>query len=259
MDLLERGETMMRERPPVRAILEDVPQHGAATRDRQQHCPLVDGDAGVVRLHLAHATLGAAIELDDVGHAADSMADQAGEDAPFALGPLPEVGVSRFEKSLGVATPLTRRDRFAEHLHVLTGRHLEPAAPENAIDLLGRHGCPPDCTASTVASSWLPRVRALSISSCSAARAARAPAAAAPDVARVGVLVDAVAAQHEHLAAARASPTDVRRVDRAVADHSRRIVRRSSGRGCFTQMPIRVVGGEELRRGAVAAGPAGTR
>ena len=114
---------------------------------------MIDGDSGVVRLHLAHAALDAAVETDDAGYAADAMTDQAGEDAPFPLGPLPEVGVPRFEKALGVKAPFARTDRFAEHLHVLAGRHLETAAAEYAFDLLGRHGSSPDCKASNVASS----------------------------------------------------------------------------------------------------------
>ena len=84
----------MRERPPVRAVLEDVAVARAVARDRQQRRPLVDGDAGVVGLHEPHAAHRAAVELHDVGHAADAVADQAREDAPFALGPLPEVAVA---------------------------------------------------------------------------------------------------------------------------------------------------------------------
>src|SRR4029453_16000688 len=210
MNLLERGEAMMRERPPVRAVLEDVPQHGAVAGDGQQRGPLIDGDARVVGLHLAHAALVAAVEPHDTGHAANSMSDQAREDPPFALGPLPEVGVPRFEKALGVAAPFTRAHGFAEDLDVLAGRHLETAAAEYSFNLLGRHGCTPECekasggagccaaalsptrttairattairtlvattrarrptrrssrcTASTVASSWLPPLRARSI------------------------------------------------------------------------------------------------
>ena len=92
----------MGKRPPVRAILEDVSAHGAVARNRQQRRPLIDGDAGVVGLDEPHAAHRAAVELHDVGHAADPVSDQPREDAPFALGPLAEVGVARREEALGV-------------------------------------------------------------------------------------------------------------------------------------------------------------
>ena len=129
----------MGERPPVRAILEDVTAHRAVARHRKQRGPLIDGDAGVVGLHEAHAAQRAAVELHDVGHAADPVADQAREDAPLALGPWAVVAIVGREEALRVATALARRHRFAKYLDVLAGGHLQPPAAENAVDLLGRH------------------------------------------------------------------------------------------------------------------------
>ena len=130
----------MGERPPVRAILEDVTAHRAVARHRKQRGPLIDGDAGVVGLHEAHAAQRAAVELHDVGHAADPVADQAREDAPLALGPWAVVPIVGREEALRVATALARRHRFAKYLDVLAGGHLQPPAAENAVDLLRHHG-----------------------------------------------------------------------------------------------------------------------
>ena len=47
VNLLQGRETVMRKRKPVSAILEHVPQHGSAARNRQQRRPLVDGDPGI--------------------------------------------------------------------------------------------------------------------------------------------------------------------------------------------------------------------
>ncbi len=68
---------------------------------RQQRRPVVDRDAGVVGLHQRRPIGGAAVELDDVGHRPDAVADQAREDAPFALGPH---GGSRRPRSPGSAS-----------------------------------------------------------------------------------------------------------------------------------------------------------
>src|SRR5205823_13899638 len=103
--------------------------------------PLIDGNAGVVGLDEPCATHRPTIELHDIGDAADPVSDQPREDAPFALGPLTEVGVARREEALGITAALTWSDRFAKHLDVLAGRHLQPSEAENAFDLLRRHGC----------------------------------------------------------------------------------------------------------------------
>src|SRR6185437_8990422 len=80
------------------------------------------------------------VELHDVGHAQDAVSDQAREDAPLALGPCTEIRLVGDEKALRVASALAGRHRFAEHLDVGAGRHLEAAAAEYALDLLGCHG-----------------------------------------------------------------------------------------------------------------------
>src|SRR6202795_4822640 len=141
MNFVERGKAVMGKSPPVRAILEDVSAHGAVTRNRQQRRPLIDGDAGVVGLDEPCAAQRPAVELLDIGHAADPVSDQTREDAPFALGPLTEVGVARREEALRITASLAWSDRFAKHLDVLAGGHLQPSEAENAFDLLRRHGC----------------------------------------------------------------------------------------------------------------------
>ena len=75
------------------AILEDVAAVGGSSRHRYQRRPLVDRDASVVGLQLAYAAIGAAMVLNDVGHAAHAVADQAREDPPFAIGPFAQVRV----------------------------------------------------------------------------------------------------------------------------------------------------------------------
>src|SRR4029450_11611489 len=81
----------------------------------------------------------AAIELDDIGNATDAVADQAREDAPFALGPMREIAIGRLQEALGVAPPFARGNPFAKHLDVLAGHHLQASASEDAFDLLGSH------------------------------------------------------------------------------------------------------------------------
>src|SRR5207253_7581119 len=68
-----------------------------------------------------------------------AVADQPRKNSPLALGPLAKVAFSRVQKTLGVAPPLARRDRFSKHLDMLAGRHLQATTPEYAIDLLGSH------------------------------------------------------------------------------------------------------------------------
>jgi len=95
VDLLQREQAMVRERPPVRAVLEHVAVHAALARNRQDRGPLIDGCAGVVGLHLLRASHRAAIELHHVGNAADAVADEPREDAPLALGPLAVIALRR--------------------------------------------------------------------------------------------------------------------------------------------------------------------
>ena len=139
VDLVQGGETVMGERPPVRAILEHVAIHAPVANERQQRGPLIDRDAGVVGLHERHPGGRAPIELHDIGYAADAVPDQAREDPPFALGPLREIAVGRVEEALRVASPLAGGDRLAIHVDVVAGHHLQAAATEHTIDLLGRH------------------------------------------------------------------------------------------------------------------------
>src|SRR5205085_11032725 len=120
-------------------ILEHVPVHTSVAHDWKECGPLVDRHAGIVGLDDAHATDASAIELDDVGHAGDAVADQPGEDPPLAFSPLSEVAFARIEEALGVAPSLPGRDRFPEHFDVLAGHHLEATATEYALDLLGSH------------------------------------------------------------------------------------------------------------------------
>ena len=142
MDLVERSEAAVRQRPPVRTILEYVAIASAIARNRQQRRPLIDGDAGVVGLDETYASLRAAVELHDVGHAADTVPDQARENSPFTLGPLAEVGIAGREEALGISATLPRRNGLAINLDVLAGGHLQPAAPKNVFDLRRHHGCP---------------------------------------------------------------------------------------------------------------------
>src|SRR5213082_997545 len=100
---------MVRERPPVCAVLEHVPAHIAVAHDRKERGPLVHGHAGVVSLHDAHAADAPSIELDDVGDAGDAVADQSSEDPPLALGPLSEITFARIEEALGIASSLAVR------------------------------------------------------------------------------------------------------------------------------------------------------
>src|SRR6266508_1174902 len=140
VDYIQRQQAVMRERPPVRTILEHVTVHAAVASHGQQRGPLVDGNARIVGLYKLRAAEPSSIELHDVRDAGDTVADQPGEDPPLALGPLPEVALARVQEALGVTAPLAGRDRFAEHLDVLARHHLQATTAEYAIDLLGSHG-----------------------------------------------------------------------------------------------------------------------
>ena len=248
----------MRERPPVRAILEHVAQHAAVARHRQDRRPLVDRHAGIIGLHELRAARRAAVELHDLGHAGDAVPDQAREDSPLALGPLPEVALAGVEEALRVAAPFAGRDRLAEYFDMLAGHHLQAAATEYALDLLGRHRGPASamqgarraprralaprdqpreaCAARLAAHDQHRRI----IPAAARAREREQPAAAARErrgsvqhaaqVPRLDVLVHAVAAKHEHLAARERDLRDIGHCYRAVADHARRIVARPAGR-----------------------------
>ena len=123
VDGVERDQRVARQRPPVRAILEDIAQQDAVALEPQQRGPVVDGDAGVVGLHQGRPVGRAAIELHDLRHGLETVADEAGEDAPLALGPLAEVAVGRGEEALGVATALAGGRCFAKDLDVVAGDH----------------------------------------------------------------------------------------------------------------------------------------
>jgi len=140
VNLVERGEAVMRERPPVRAVVEDAVALDAVARNGQQRGPLIDGHPGVVRLHESHSAARASVELHDVGHADDPVPDQARENPPFALGPEPEIRLIGGEEAFRVAPSVAGRHRFAEYLDMLARRHLQATAAENALDMLGGHG-----------------------------------------------------------------------------------------------------------------------
>src|SRR5690349_10021027 len=188
VDFAQAEKAMVRERPPVRAVLEDVAVHAVVADHRQQRRPLIDGHAGVVGLDDAHAADPSPVELDHFRNAGDPVADQPREDSPFALRPLAEIAFAGVEEALGVALSLARRHRLAENLDMLARHHLQASAAEYAIDLFGCHcitvsaavnaairpaiarapsasrariaGRRSRCTTSTVASSVLPRARA---------------------------------------------------------------------------------------------------
>ena len=132
---------MVRERPPMRAIFEDVAIHAAVAPDGKDRRPLIDGRSGVVRLHDLRSAERSPVELHDLGNASDAMPDEAREDPPFALGPVSEIAFLRAQEALGVATALSGTDRFAKHFDMLAGRHLQAAASKHSVELLGRHGC----------------------------------------------------------------------------------------------------------------------
>src|SRR5262249_39837493 len=98
VNFLQREQAVMRESPPVRAVLEDVPLSSSLTRYRQDRRPLIYRRAGVIGLDVLRAAQGAAIELHHLGHAADAVPDQSREDPPFALCPLPEVALEGIEE-----------------------------------------------------------------------------------------------------------------------------------------------------------------
>src|SRR6185295_4940716 len=106
---------MMRERPPVRAILEHMAQDVSIALDRENGRPLVDGRAGIVRLHELRPALRAAVELHHFGNAIDAVADEAREDPPLALGPLAEVAFPGVEEALRIATAVAVARGLAEH------------------------------------------------------------------------------------------------------------------------------------------------
>jgi len=137
---VEREQAVMREGPPVRAVLEHVAVDAVVARDRQQRRPLIDGYTRVIGLHELRPIDAASIDLHDIGNASDTVADQPREDPPFALGPVSEISVGSVEKALRIASSLPWSHRLAVDLDMLAGHHLEAAAPEYAIDLLGGHG-----------------------------------------------------------------------------------------------------------------------
>jgi hypothetical protein len=96
---------------------------------------LIDGRTRVVGLHELRPCDRAAVELHDVGHAVDAMADEPRENPPLALGPMREVAVARVQETLRVTAAFARPDGFAKHLDVLAGGHLQAAAAEYAVDL----------------------------------------------------------------------------------------------------------------------------
>ena len=57
----------------------------------------------------------------------------------------------------------------------------------------------------------------------------------------------------QHFVAAEIDVADIGRVDRAVADHARRIVGRPARRRLLVQVPVRVVLREQLRRRPASA------
>ena len=68
----------------------------------------------------------------------------------------------------------------------------------------------------------------------------------AADFVRVHVLVQAVAAEHKHLAVMQFDAFDIGRDDGAVADHACRIVGRTAGRRLLAQLAIRVIARQKL-------------
>ena len=128
------------------------------------------------------------------------------------------------EEALGVAAPLARQRRLAEDLDVLAGHHAQAAAAEDAVDVGGRHRSLLSLSSATAGAAAPARLRGVGIGALQQqhgrvvdAAALRAPARPAPGsaarastgrgehaapVGAVEVLVDAVAAEHEQLAAA---------------------------------------------------------
>ena len=115
---------MVRERPPVSAVLEYVRVSLAPARHRQQRSPLIDGNAGVVRLYQTRTALSTAIELNDIRHGLHAVANESRKNPPFACGPWTEVAGACREKALRVAATLSRQHRFAKDLDVFPRRHL---------------------------------------------------------------------------------------------------------------------------------------
>ena len=79
--------------------------------------------------------------MDHVRHAIDAVTDETRENAPFALRPMREVAVVRFEEALGVAPALAGRGGLAKHLDMVAGHHFQATTTEYTIDLLRRHRC----------------------------------------------------------------------------------------------------------------------
>ena len=241
----------------------------AVALDRQQRRPLVDRDAGVVGLHELRAGRRAAVELHDVGHRTDAVADQAREDAPFALGPVAEVARRRSPGSAWCSAAARPARRLAKHLDVLAGHHPQAAAAEHAIDRRPASSLAPRCgvvAAERAAASAAARSR----SRC-AARAARSHRRCCRWRARERDQASQRRASGtgcaQHAAATSAASTclctpslhstsispraEVARatlapVVGAVADHARRIVGRAARRRLLAEMAVGVVAGQEL-------------
>ena len=254
----------MRERPPVRAVLEHVAQRAAVALDRQQRRPLVDGDAGVVGLHQRRAVRRAAVELHDVGHAARCRGRSGARGCATRARSMRRSRRRRWRGSASCsgaarrARPLRGTPRRARRSPSSGGRGRKRAryARRSWLCAFGVSGCGDRadrlvrCTTSTVASSRLPCAR----TTRSARRSVRERHGAAKHAAehrRIGMPVHAVAAQDEHFTGAQLKMPDIGRIDRPVADHSRWIVGGAPGWWTFTQPPISVVDRKKLRSDVV--------
>src|SRR5438552_1720598 len=171
VDFLERQQRVMRKRPPVRAILEDMTVSFALPRNREDGSPLVDCRAGIVGLHMLRSAENSSIELHDLGHAAHTMSDEPRENPPFPFGPLSVVAADGLEEALGVASSLAGGHRFTKYLDMLAGCHFQATSAKHSIDLFRGHDANSACmcrnslrrgfkslrTTSTEAASTLPR------------------------------------------------------------------------------------------------------